>query len=213
MGVIFGFQAFKDKNSDSIDSIFDDSKTLTTEIFGTVPASLEQISRYGDSDLYIYDYYEYLKKMATFGFTENDFDFIMNTNTAGYDGIKCHHFFDAKDCHNKFLKFTNYFQQHYNEEWSSRLLNIDTNEYILGPVVLNGSIRTYSMYEKLEFQEQLSTISSVEWSQGRPIIGEVLNCKIVDLTVYEYHKQIIDEFSNFFLKHSKEKNLIQGVWQ
>ena len=212
MSVIFGFQAFTDKNSEPVDSIDDYGKRLTNEIFQTVPECLEKLSEYGDSDSHIHGYYEYLKKMAVFGFTEEDFDFIMNTDGSQYDGTECTLFFDAQETHNKFIKLTNYFKQYETKKVCSRLFNIDTNEFILNAIMLNGNHRSYDMYSKKEFQKQISTVSSVIWNQGQPSVGEALNCKIVDLTIYEYCKKDIDDFSNFFLKHSKENHLIQGYW-
>ena len=110
MSVIFGFLAFKDKYAEPVDSINDWGKTLTNDMLLTVPRSIEELRTYGDAESHIYRYHDYFTEMAPYGFTEKDLDFLMYTDSSAYSGVKSTHFFDSKECYDKFIKFTDYFK-------------------------------------------------------------------------------------------------------
>ena len=214
MGVTCGFQAFKDTESGSIDYIYDSEKVFTANILGTVPSSLEAISKYSDPDESVHRYHEYFQQMQSYGFSEKDLDFLIYINNSAYSGEICNSYFEAEDCYNKFIKFTNHFKNEESPKDYSRLLDLDTNRYVNGQVAVNGHRQAYQDYQRGDFQENLARISTVVWNVelNRWEADKPLNCKIVDLTLYEYCKETIDAIADFFLKHAKEKNLIQGHW-
>ncbi len=188
MGVIFGFRAFDSGRTKEIDSIDDWDKTLTNDIFLTVPRSLEELSGYGDAQSHIYGYHEYFKKMLPYGFTESDLDFLMYVDGSAYcDNDICERFFDAGECYKKFIRFTDYFKNFTETRHYFKLLNLETNEYERGSTIWNEETKSYQPVQKL-------------------------NCEIVYMTLYEYCKKDIDNFADFFLRHSQEGHFVQGYW-
>ena len=214
MGVTFGFQAFKNRDSGSIDYIEDSGKTLTNEILGTVPDSLENAYASNNPELVIHEYNEYFRKMQGYGFLEEDLDFLIYRNHCAYNGKICNHYFMAEDCYNKFIKFTNYFKDEERAKKHSLLLDLDTKKYIYYPVMIGGQIEIYEFYHKEYSQKHLDAIFTAIWNTELNCwqADKPLNCEIVDVTLYEYCKETIDAIADFFLKHAKEKNLIQGHW-
>lgn len=220
MGVYFDFYAYKDKNSEAVDSIEDQRKVFSHRMLPRVPPSKEHIMSsgvYDDSEieLVLSKYESNITHFAQFGISEEDLDFLIYADRSGLDGGPCDYFFDAKKCHEKFIKFTDYFKQFENRSEFIGFLDLDTNQLVTNPVFLNGDlIDRDEHYMKAELEKNLSSLTlaipnpAIRWYDT----GKQLNCEIVGLTLYEYAKKDIDAIASFFLKHAEMNHLIKGAW-
>lgn len=222
MGVYFGFYAYKDKNSEEVDSIEDQRKVFSHRMLPRVPPSKEHINRndagYDDSEveLALTRYEKVITNFAQFGISEEDLDFLIHVDNSAYDDGPSDYFFDARKSHEKLIKFTDYFKRFEDRNEFIGFLDLETSQLVTNPVFLNGNlVDRDEHYLKAELEKNLSSLRlaipnpATRWYDT----GKQLNCEIVGLTLYEYAKKDIDAFASFFLKHADMNHFIKGEWR
>ncbi len=111
MGVVFGFYAFKEKDSKPVEYVEDSRGVLTTEVFSQVLPDKKYINQFSDSEVTLFKYDEAMSKFALHGITEIDLDYLRDSYCNEFEGTASEKFFDAKNCYDKFTKLTVYIQK------------------------------------------------------------------------------------------------------